>query len=90
MNLAIAVHWDARKMYPAPPGTVSQCIILHHGNKKVPDNAVMYLSLEELYRLGRSHWVHQWQLLVEPGVPAIMAGDSNQDGVSLLLLHQYW
>ena len=30
-------------------------------------------------------WVHRWQLLVEPGGAAIMVGDSNQDGVRLLL-----
>ena len=32
-----------------------------------------------------SPWVHRWQLLVEPGGAAIMVGDSNQDGVRLLL-----
>ena len=31
-------------------------------------------------------WVHRWQLLVEPEEPAIMGGDSNQDGVRLTLL----
>ena len=33
-----------------------------------------------------ANWVHRWQLLVEPEGPAIMGGDSNQDGVRLTLL----
>ena len=61
---------------------MSQCIKVHHGNQREPDNAILYLGTK-LCALGTP---------VAAGGAAIMVGDSNQDGARLLqrlLLHRY-